>query len=77
MNWITNTLLTMGLTRDSLVWFWGRLTAGAALVATGLVPLDDYMTPGWQKVLTVGAVVVLWLAGRYDSSPLPGAKKDR
>ena len=72
---ITNLILTLGLTRDSALWFWGRLSSGALLVVSGLVPLDAYVSPGWHKVITVGAAVVLWLSGRYDTSPLPGEKR--
>lgn len=71
---LTNWLLSLGLTRDSLIWFWGRLSSGAVLVLAGLVPMDAYISPGWQKVITVGAAIVLWLSGKFDSSPLPGRK---
>lgn len=67
-------LISYGVTRDSLVWFWGRLASGALLIVSGLVPLDAYVSPGWQKAITVAAAVVLWLSGKYDSSPLPGKK---
>jgi hypothetical protein len=71
---LTNLLLDLGLTRDSLLWLWGRLAAGAALIASGLVPLDGYVGPGWAKAITIAAVIVLWLAGKYDASPLPGKR---
>lgn len=77
MNFITNTLLTLGVTRDSLLWFWGRLVSGALLISMGLIPLDQYVSPDWQKAITVGAAIVLWLSGKYDSSPLPGNKKEK
>ena len=73
---LTNLLLSLGLTRDSLVWFWSRLVTGALLIGSGLVPLTNYVGPGTAKALTVTAVLILWLSGKYDSSPLPGAKKD-
>lgn len=72
---LTNLFLSFGLTRDSFVWFWGRLVSGSLLLLTGLVPLDVYIGPGGQKALTVAAVVVLWLSGKFDASTLPGAKK--
>lgn len=74
-NPITSLVTSLGLTRDSAVWFWSRLTSGALLVISGLVPLDAYVSPGQQKWLRIVAALVLWLAGRYDASPLPGDKK--
>ena len=76
---ITNVVQSLGFTRDSVGWFWGRLVSGATIVM-GVVALggplfNDYLTPQHQKWLIVAAVVVLWLAGRYDSSPLPGGKR--
>ena len=68
-------LISLGLTRDSLLWFWSRLASGALLISSGLVPLDTYIGPRWAKVVQVLAVLVLWFAGKYDSSPLPGGKK--
>jgi hypothetical protein len=73
---MTQWLIDRGLTRDSAVWLWGRLAAGAALVSSGLVPLDAYVGPSWAKALTVAAVLVLWLSGKYDSSPLPGKRDE-
>lgn len=74
MSMLTNAFLSLGLTRDSLVWFWSRLVTGALLLASGVVPLDQYIGPRWEKALTVTCVIILWLAGKFDSSPLPGKK---
>lgn len=71
---LTNWLLSLGLTRDSWVWFWGRLTSGALLIVSGLVPLEEHMPAKAATGLRLGAVLVLWLAGKYDSSPLPGRR---
>jgi hypothetical protein len=75
---ITNLFLSLGLTRDSLVWFWSRLVSGAAIVLSIVVSgshiLDPYVPPSAMKVLAILAVLVLWLAGKFDSSPLPGQK---
>lgn len=75
---ITSVVQWLGLTRDSLVWFWGRLVSGALIVMSmsGLVDLDPYLTAQHQRWLVAGAAIVLWLAGKYDSSPLPGRKKE-
>jgi len=75
VNWITNTLLALGVTRDSFIWFWSRLVAGATLVLTAgpLGYLDPYFSDDTQKWIVLGCAIVLWLAGKYDTSPLPGA----
>jgi hypothetical protein len=73
---LTTWFVSLGLTRDSAVWFWGRLVSGATLFL-GYVVLDpmtvgQYLTATEVKAVTLLAVVVLWLAGKYDSSPLKG-----
>ena len=75
MNFITNSLISLGLTRDSWIWFWSRLVTGSLLIASGLVPLGDYIGPKTAKGLQMVAVIILWLSGKYDASPLPGARK--
>lgn len=74
---LTNLALSLGLTRDSAAWFWGRLVAGATLIlaAGPLDLLDPYVSDNWQKTLTVLAVIIMWLAGKFDSSPLPAGRK--
>lgn len=76
MNWITNTLLALGLTRDSWLWFWSRLVSGAGIIAAAgpFGMLDPYFGPDTQKWIIFACVIVLWLAGKYDTSPLPAAK---
>lgn len=71
---ITNKFIDWGLTRDSLVWFWGRLTMASLLFASGLYPLEPYVGEKWAKIIQSAAVVILFLSGKYDSSPLPGKK---
>lgn len=71
---ISQYLIDWGLTRDSLVWFWGRIVSGSLLIASGVLPLDKYLSPTWQHIIQVTAVIVLWFSGKYDSSPLPGKK---
>jgi hypothetical protein len=72
---ITSTLISQGFTRDSAVWFWGRLSTASLLIASGIVPLDEYVGE-WSKAIQIGAVIILWLSGKYDSSPLPGKAKE-
>lgn len=75
---LTNLLLNLGLTRDWAGWLWGRLISGATIVMAlyalnGDNTFSGYVTPHELKALIVVAVVVMWLAGKYDSSELPGA----
>lgn len=74
---MTNTLISLGLTRDSLAWFWSKLVTAALILISGtnVIPMDDYISAANQKWLTLVCVVILWLAGTYDSSPLPGKKE--
>jgi hypothetical protein len=68
-------LVSLGLTRDSLLFVWGQLLSGSALIAAGFVPLSDWVGPKWAHVLTIAAITILWFSGKYNTSPLPGAKK--
>lgn len=72
---LTNFLITLGLTRDSFIWFYSRLAAGCLLILSGVINLNNYFGPNYVKTITIIAAVVLWFSGKYDSSPLPGAKK--
>lgn len=75
-------LMSLGLTRDSGVWLWARIVAVAAIVAAGgvdIVNVGDWLgfhvTDVWAHRVTAICVAVLWISGKYDSSPLPGGKK--
>ena len=72
---ITNFFISLGLTRDSIVWFWSRITSGCILLLSGVVNLNNYFSPGIVKTITIVSAIILWFSGKYDSSPLPGAKK--
>ena len=72
---LTSYLISLGLTRDSWLWFWGKVTSGAALLATGLLPLQDYFSPHTIKGITVVCAILLWFSGHYDSSSLPAGDK--
>lgn len=71
---LSQLLIQWGFTRDSFLWFWSRLTTGALLLVSGLIDLPSYVGVGWSKAITVTCVVILFFAGKYDSSPLPGKK---
>ncbi len=82
MNWLTNLITDVGLTRDSAVWFWSRVSALCAIVASGAVDLMGlgnwlgiHLSETQVHWIVAVAVGVLWLAGRYDASPLPGGKR--
>ncbi len=69
---IAQKLIQLGFTRDDATWLWSRVVAGSALLASGLVDLTKWgFTPGWVRAITIVSVVVMWLAGKYDASPLP------
>lgn len=67
-------LIQWGITRDSVIWFWSRVTTGALLLLSGVIDLPSYVGPGWAKTITITCSVILFFAGKYDSSPLPGKK---
>lgn len=71
---VTNVLLSFGITRDSLIWFWSRLTSLALLLASGTVDLSHYLTDPQIHTVMIVCALVLWFSGKYDSSPLPGKK---
>lgn len=80
---LSNWLMSLGLTRDSGVWFWTRLTVVLGLIATGAIDvagisewLGWHVSDVWLHRLTGFSILVLWFAGKYDSSPLPGGKKE-
>lgn len=73
---LTNILLSLGFTRDSATWLWSRIVTLALIVSTGLIDFTQYgLTEREIHLVTAAAAAVLWLAGKYDSSPLPGGVK--
>lgn len=69
-------LITLGLTRDSLLLAWSKWVSICVLVMTGLLPLDTYFTPKTIWWIRAIAFVTTIFAGHYDSSPLPGKKQN-
>lgn len=76
---LSSWLMSLGLTRDSGVWFWSRVSAVAALVASGAVDvlgiadwLGIHLSDHHAHWVTAICVAVLWIGGKFDSSPLPG-----
>lgn len=77
---ITNLLLSLGLTRDSAVFFWGRVLALCSLIVSHAFDVGAQLAALGFPIGTVGvhrievvAIVVLWLASVNATSPLPGA----
>jgi hypothetical protein len=77
---ITNTLLALGVTRDSLLLLWGRWLSLLTLVANQAFDLHTVFASIGVPIGTVGinrimlvVVAILWLSGRYSESPLPGS----
>lgn len=78
-NFFTN----IGITRDSALWVRTQILIGASLVVSGVFNVQqwamDYL--GWTltgrelKWFWLICAGALWLAGKYDSSPLPGDPK--
>ena len=78
---MTHLLLSIGLTRDSAVLLWGKLLAVAALIASGTLDLCYWsayvgapLSTTHVHIVQVAAVVVLYLAGQYSTSPLPAKR---
>lgn len=74
---LTRLFVRFGLTRDMAIWFWSKLLAAATLIADRVIDLAYWLTYlGWHPTetlihrLTIGAVVLLWIAGSYSQSPL-------
>ena len=66
---------SLGFTRKSPMWVWSRLVSAALIItgAGGVLPfgIEQYLSPRWRTGLLIGSVLVLWLAGVLDTSPLP------
>jgi hypothetical protein len=72
-------LIRFGLTRDSKLWLWSRITAVLALVASGAIDITGIgselgltISPVAARWVALVSTAVLWLSGKYDTSPLPG-----
>lgn len=79
---LTSLFLSLGWTRDSAHWVWIQVLTAAGLIASDALDLPYWLTYIGVSVSTttlhridVVAILLLWLAGKYDSSSLPGAKK--
>lgn len=76
-DFITNYLIAHGVSRDSTIWFWGKLLSISALIVAGVVDVNYWSTYLGVHIPEVGlhwiqviAVAILYLSGKYDTSPL-------
>lgn len=77
---LTNLLIRFGFSRDDLTWLWLRLVTVAGLISSNVFDVPYWMaylgiplSPMALHWIMATAAVVLWLAGRYNASPLPSA----
>lgn len=75
---LANWLIAHGFSRDDQIWIWGRMVGAAAAIASGVFDLRYWATylsiplsVQVERVITVAAVAVLYVAGRQASSRLP------
>jgi hypothetical protein len=78
-HFLTRIFLSLGLTRDSMVWFWGKIVAISALIASGMLDLNYWLSYvglhptvyeiRWVQVISV---IILYFSGQYSNSLLPG-----
>lgn len=78
---LTSLFLSLGFTRDSATFWWGKVVSVAALITSGL--FDPHIAGMFDPaVLGIGpstlhwiqfvSVIVLYLSGQMSSSHLPG-----
>lgn len=69
---VTQMLLMLGATRTSLTWFIARVTSFATAIVSYALPLNELgVSPEWVRRIHIIAVIVLLIAGKYGTSPLP------
>lgn len=75
---LTTFLINLGLTRDSVTWFWSRVVSLALVISSGVFDLSQYgVTDREMHMVSLVSALVLFFAGKYDSSPLPGDPNKR
>lgn len=74
---LTNLLIDVGISRDSWLWFWGKLLSVATLITSGTLDLTYWAqyvglhpTTTQVHIAQATAIALLWLSGQYSSSPL-------
>lgn len=78
MGMLSTQFAKWGWTRDDAKWFWSRLVAVALAIATGAAdPTGLFaqagiaLSPTWQHRIMLVCLIVVWIAGKQDSSRLP------
>ena len=78
---VTNFLIRLGLSRDSLLWFWLQIVSVAGLISSNVFDVPYWMaylgiplSPTALHWIFAISALVLWFAGKHDASPLPGKK---
>lgn len=74
---ITNVLTTLGITRDSVLWFWGKLGGLIVLFAAlgGEVAQSQYGIPSkWFHVIQLLAAWLVFFSAQQSTSNLQGKK---
>lgn len=74
---LTNLLTKWGITRDSALWFWGKL-AGAIIMISTVGGEDAFMKYGiplkYMHIIQIAAAWILYFAAQQSTSKLNGGK---
>jgi hypothetical protein len=66
-------LVRLGITRDSGLWWWGKVVSLAGMVTTGLLrPADFGLSDAQAHWVSVGCGVIAYISGQMSTSGLPG-----
>lgn len=78
---LTNLFIRLGWSRNDLKWPIAQIVSLAGLISSNTIDLPYWaaylsvpLSPTSIHRILVAAAVVLWLAGRYNASPLPSAR---
>ncbi len=78
MTVIANLMIRLGWSRDDLKWPLAQLVTVAGLITSNVINVPYWF--GYLGIpiselnvhrLMVAAIIILWVAGKYNSSPLP------
>ena len=77
---MTTLLIRLGLSRDSLLWFWLQVVSVAGLIGSNVLDVPYWcgylgipLSPTALHWIFGASAVILWFAGKHDASPLPSA----
>ena len=75
-------LASLGFTRESELWLWTQIITVATLIATNVLDVNYWtayvglhLSTNMVHGVWVLCVALLFLSGKLDKSPLPGAPK--